>query len=712
MISIHSLTKKYKTGEREITALNAVTYRFPETGLIFFVGKSGSGKSTLLNLLGGFDYPTSGSVVVDGNDLSSFTLAQFDSYRNNYVGFIFQNFNLMADLTVEQNVGYALELQRASHRKDKVKRVLSDVGLADIAQNKVNQLSGGQQQRVAIARAIVKEPKLILADEPTGNLDGETGNKIFELLKKISSNRLVIVVTHDIDAAQKFGDKIIAISNGSIVDSTIEQDLNSVSKCSFDDSFHLKISSIVYYGVKSLSKNLYKMFLGLLLAVIAFTSFAVALFAYTTDNDDLRFENIARSDIQTAIVRHGQHEGLSYDNILDIMQDHDDLSLNKMLYAFRTGNSCLLDINKLQEFDSDGLTFYLEVNQSNNLLYSDLLVQGSRMAQADNEIVIPYSFAMAAMHCGFTQWYWRTVTVENVVDGEVVYESYQQLTSRDVTINNIDDLIGMTLPSPYHSDKLLEIVGIFDNSIQNGVKLLDLYEANQRGELSTEEQYYYSGLYDSYINAREYYLDVGLVSQSFFQDSDLAINEENYHVLQLVLSGDDVRDDIETLESEGLNVFTLADALVHEAQSMRESMSTLFLILSVFVGVFACLLIYFIFNGNINKNHKKLGVMRALGTRCGDIIAMYCIQGVIVGLIIFIFSVPLSLGFINVLDYSLLNKWNFSVLGVTVDVTMTLFAPVALIYLFAMIMFAIFAAIIFPVYKLNKIAPAMAVMEE
>lgn len=218
MLEIKNVTKIYKTkGGVETRALDDVSISFGQTGLVFLLGKSGSGKSTLLNVSGGLDEPTSGEVIVKGKSSKEFTGSDFDSYRNTFVGFIFQEYNILDEFNVEDNIALALELQGKPKDREKINALLRDVELEAYAKRKPNTLSGGQKQRIAIARALVKEPQIIMADEPTGALDSATGKQVFETLKKLSETRLVIVVSHDREFAEIYGDRIVELKDGKII---------------------------------------------------------------------------------------------------------------------------------------------------------------------------------------------------------------------------------------------------------------------------------------------------------------------------------------------------------------------------------------------------------------------------------------------------------------------------------------------------------------
>lgn len=221
MLEAINLKKTYsvKNGT-DVQALKGVTLSFGETGMTFILGKSGSGKSTLLHLLGGLDVPTEGEIVLDGKSSKDFINHDWDEYRNQYVGFVFQEYNLLSGFNVRDNICIALELQKKPASEDLVDEILTKVELKGLEKRKATELSGGQRQRVAIARALIKDPKIIFADEPTGALDAETGNSVLKLLKELSKERLIIVVSHDREFAEQFGDRIIELADGLVISDT------------------------------------------------------------------------------------------------------------------------------------------------------------------------------------------------------------------------------------------------------------------------------------------------------------------------------------------------------------------------------------------------------------------------------------------------------------------------------------------------------------
>ncbi|ABC65736.1 ABC-type transport system, ATPase component [Aster yellows witches'-broom phytoplasma AYWB] len=212
MLKINNLFKKIQNTE----VIENVSFQLPQKGLVFITGKSGSGKSTLLNLMGALDKPTKGNITVLGRNINEFVSFELDSYRNYFLGFVFQEYNLLDNLTVFENIQMVCELQSKSVDNWGIQQILKQVELDGLETHYPNQLSGGQKQRVSIARALIKNPKMILADEPTGNLDEKTGKKIFECLKQISKDTLVVVVSHNTQSAYKYADRIIEFADGKI----------------------------------------------------------------------------------------------------------------------------------------------------------------------------------------------------------------------------------------------------------------------------------------------------------------------------------------------------------------------------------------------------------------------------------------------------------------------------------------------------------------
>lgn len=216
MIKVKNLTKVYEDKQKSLKALDNVSFVLPDKGFVFVVGKSGSGKSTLINMLGALDDATSGSIDVDGFDICKLDINKLNKYRNEYLGIIYQNYNLFPQESILENIKIASDNCLTQISDAEIEELLTKLDLDSSKEKLVKNLSGGQRQRVAIARALIKNPKLILADEPTGNLDSRTSKRIFDLLLKVSKERLVVVITHDLKSAFNYADRIIEIADGKI----------------------------------------------------------------------------------------------------------------------------------------------------------------------------------------------------------------------------------------------------------------------------------------------------------------------------------------------------------------------------------------------------------------------------------------------------------------------------------------------------------------
>lgn len=246
MLEIKDIVKTYRPKNGvPVQALKSVSVKFNQKGLVFILGKSGCGKSTLLNCIGGLDKFDSGEIIIKGKSSKEFTGSDFDSYRNTFIGFIFQEYNILSEFNIEKNIALALELQGKDASKKEVQRILDMVDLGNMGKRKTNELSGGQKQRVAIARALIKDPEIIIADEPTGALDSATGIQVFDTLKKLAEDKLVIVVSHDREFAEIYGDRIIEMKDGVIISdetkrkvepNAISDDLTMIG----EDMIHIK----------------------------------------------------------------------------------------------------------------------------------------------------------------------------------------------------------------------------------------------------------------------------------------------------------------------------------------------------------------------------------------------------------------------------------------------------------------------------------------
>ena len=251
MLTLKHLKKIYKTKSLTQVALNDVNVNFRKNEFVTILGQSGSGKTTLLNVIGGLDNYDYGELIINGKSTKNFKDNDWDYYRNSCVGFIFQNYNLINHISVYKNVELALTLSNSKDKRKKVMDALKKVGLEKHVNKKPNELSGGQMQRVAIARALVNDPKIILADEPTGALDSKNSIMIMELIKKVAKDKLVIMVTHNKELAKKYASRIIELKDGVIINDSKPYNENEIK----DDYVKIKKTKMTLKAAVNLSLN-------------------------------------------------------------------------------------------------------------------------------------------------------------------------------------------------------------------------------------------------------------------------------------------------------------------------------------------------------------------------------------------------------------------------------------------------------------------------
>lgn len=256
MLQLKNIYKVYKTGDLKQTALDGINLNFRESEFVAILGQSGSGKTTMLNIIGGLDKYDEGDLIIRGKSTKEFKDKDWDTYRNHSIGFVFQSYNLIPHQTVLSNVELALTLSGVSkaERRKRAKEVLEKVGLGAQLHKKPNQMSGGQMQRVAIARALINDPDILLADEPTGALDSDTSVQIMELLKEISKDRLIIMVTHNPELAENYANRIIKLRDGNIIDDSNPYD-GGEEESNKKKEGKLKKTSMSFKTALSLSLN-------------------------------------------------------------------------------------------------------------------------------------------------------------------------------------------------------------------------------------------------------------------------------------------------------------------------------------------------------------------------------------------------------------------------------------------------------------------------
>ena len=524
MLEIRNIVKDYETGSETVHALKGVSIAFRESELVSILGQSGCGKTTLLNIIGGLDQYTSGDLIINGQSTKQYKSADWDIYRNHSVGFIFQSYNLIPHQSVLSNVELALTLSGVSkaERRRRAKEALEKVGLGNQLNKRPNQMSGGQMQRVAIARALVNDPDILLADEPTGALDSETSIQIMELVKEIAKDRLVIMVTHNPELAEKYSTRIVKLLDGRIVgdsdpfDPAKEPAHSEVRKTEVTKG---QKTSMSFLTALSLSKNNLMTKKGRTFL----TSFAgsigiigIALILSLSNGVQEYINSVERSTLASFPVSI-QHETVDYTSLMTSMMNvrdnaeenrapdriyTNDIStemMKTMLSEMQTNN--LAEFKEYLESDPDGISASIEEIQYS--YDSNLYIYGH---SADGDIMqINPSTVMSAMmgQSMADNVSQMTNTYSSLMGSSSMssYDAFRELLSTDMLKTEYEVLAGR-LPEAYNE----VVVLVTDRNELSDVTLYTLGLRDQ-GELE--------GMMSSVMAGESFDLDTGDLSFSY-----------------------------------------------------------------------------------------------------------------------------------------------------------------------------------------------------
>ncbi len=700
MIEIKNLTKVYSTEKGvEFTAIENMNLNFDDKGMIFILGRSGCGKTTLLNLIGGLDEIHSGDILIDNKPINQFTSFELDYYRNSTVGFIFQEHNLLNHLNVKQNIEVALELQYKKIESDLIEKTLKKVDLEGFEKRKPKHLSTGQKQRVAIARSMVKNPSIILADEPTGALDEKTGFIIMDKLKEISKEKLVIVVTHDQGFAREYGDRIIKLEDGTVVS---DETINSIAKKSEYTStkpFKCKLpnKTILKIALSYLKAHPIRLFFTIFLTVIALSLFGF-FGTLTTFNENKVLKNyIDYSDPKYIIY---SKEALDSDgyyirdftSVNDIQYIKTKIPTNNLNYAFLIGTDVVQLWRIMGEIDNLGYSSYYYPN-----------IEGGM--EINHEMVKHYDFDIIA---GNTPNNYNEIMIT-----KYTYENFQRggliENNELISINSYEDLIGRTITIPYINgydsgftvvisgiidtklnSKRYEFTKVYSDDIYNFKNGLILDELNEIRKYGMHTLFYFKeGYYNDNTNSnfgesskhpiiyvsvpydtREGYLNEFVNFHKHRTNNDqiqyLMHNEITYRLYEI--------DDMFVF----IYVITLSSSLV--------------------LIIISTILFYLFIHISINSSKKDIGLLRAIGTSKQDIFKIFIFKGSVIALSCFLLASLTTIIFTNFVA----NLYQFSLNLLN---SLKLFGFKQIFILLVISVLLTFVSTWFPTKKLNKKRP-------
>lgn len=617
MIEISNVNKKYHSkANEEVVAIDGINLKFNHNGLVFILGKSGSGKSTFLNILGGLDSANTSKIFINKKKLNRFDETTCSEYRNTYIGFVFQEYNLLDDLNVYDNIALALQMQNREVDRETVLNILKEVDLEGLEERELDELSGGQKQRVAIARALVKNPEIILADEPTGNLDSETSEQVFELFKRISKDKLIICVSHDAEYAHKYADRIIEISDGKIIRDTNPEVMEDDVQAPDMIRPVLPKSFIYHMSVGNILNNKLRM---VVTSVIVAFLMAILTAVYTTLNVstavDVDLFKASSMNHLMVMPRNSETRELSTDQLVRIQRVLPDYGANlyKRFNLVKEGQ--LLNISSLSfgELNKDSLSSentrllsesYLDVIKTLPLNFVETSVGSSiydnligAEPKNNHEVVISSYLADLMVQSGY------------LVDGNLVkFDTYQEVVN-----SNINLMLGETL---------VKVVGVLEHQtpiLDKETTALNTVYSNiyvQRGFLSSVD-------FESQLNS------YGIYITNYASLPELMHDVKNAGYISLT-----------PIYSDSLENFT------------RFELSLLISVIVPLIGYLALVFLANYISGSIIYRKKQIGILRAMGNFISNVEHVFRLEAIIVGLIIMVIAYFLTPYFVNIMNFA------------------------------------------------------------
>lgn len=639
MLQVKNLKKSYKIGEYEIKALDDVSFDIESGKLVAIVGPSGCGKTTLMNILGALDGDFEGDVTVSGKSLKEAKATDLDSYRKNTIGFIFQQFNLLNSQTSKQNVDLALDLSGISKKEkdNKANDLLERVGLSDQIKKKVNLLSGGQRQRVAIARALANNPEIILADEPTGALDAKTGEKVMDLLKEISKERLILMVTHAPELAQKYADVIINMEDGKIIsieENIAEESSNSVIPIIKEET---KSKMSVFTALKLSLRNAWlKKGRTLATAIgtsigIAGIALAIAITSGTTNSVNTQVKGIFPTNSvmvglkENIDKKQADFKNLEYKDISEIM------ALNEEFYAYQF---------PLQSEDFPMMAFYS--------LDEELLKDKDFFSKLSDDATIKRLIDM------------MSPGVIEDVKGDIQYGSLPEEGAIDefvISLSTAKNIVGQ-------DGKIEDLIGttIYASFVKQQ-KHSEMMAGQSKAPEITVKPFKVVGIANTTTLMNTFYVESDWNIR--YYENEFKIDEKKIKSPMMLIYGKNA----ETIENNIDNINSSQDKYQLEMAGktitgqIDSTMKQVRMGLLGFAGVsivVAALMISIVIYISVLERTNEIGILRAIGARKRDIMNIFVAESFIIGILSAIIGIGIAMGIsigINNLVYTFLESF-------------------------------------------------------
>ena len=684
MLELKKIKKDYKTGDFIQHALKNIDLSFRENEFVAILGPSGSGKTTLLNIIGGLDRYTTGDLIIDGKSTKKFKDKDWDAYRNHAVGFIFQSYNLISHISVLENTMMGMTLSGVSfrERKRKALELLDKVGLKDHAYKKPNQLSGGQMQRVAIARALANDPKIILADEPTGALDSKTSMQIMELIKEISKDKLVIMVTHNKELAENYASRIVNMKDGEIIgdsnpiDDNVKTGNLKITKTSMSFLTALKLS---FENIKTKKGRTILTSFASSIGIIG-----IALILSLSNGFNIEVENFEQDSLsQSPIMITNQTVQMDENTLNELKGDNEKEKYpsEKMVYSKNDISDTIIHTNKITDdyvnyidkMDMDNISGISYLKGTNTILLSkngdDYKFLNDNSSSFTSNI-LPYSPSDSLIDKNYD------VLAGKVTDeaGLVLFvDSYNRISSSLLESLGLDesasfdDILNKEIKVIFNDDYYKKINGnfivendlekLYDSEESVSIKIMAIVRGKEDKELITaSSSLYYTSALDgkiisknkgSLIVKEQEKLDYNVLTHQKFDENttkDSVLGYLGADVLPMAIyiypkdfdTKDKITDYLDEYndgkdEEDVIQYTDMAEMISSLSGNIMDAITIVLIAFSSISLVVSSIMIGIITYISVLERTKEIGVLRALGARKKDITRVFNAETFIIG---------------------------------------------------------------------------------
>lgn len=647
MVEVKKISKTYKNHDGStVKALNNVSFTLNE-GINFICGDSGNGKSTLLNILAGLDKFDSGDVVVDGVSFSSLKEEEFDFYRREVVSFMFEDYNLIESMTVEENIKTSRMFIGEEATDEEVADVLKKLKISGYENRKVSQLSAGQRQRVSAARLLIRKPKVLFLDEPTGHLDKKNKKIIWDMIKKISESCVVIAVTHDESIIDQYADRVLYLENNTIEkdeiknkvtpkikedgeneEKEVKKEKDSKNKSVYKNNNNLSFKNTLDFAIKNLTFKRWKTAFTIVVTIFSLVLFSLFAMLNNYNGYDALAEGVNGS--YSPYVLFSNRNDKNYNNIasfhkeeiLTIASDYKDYFVD--MYSIYHDVNFYKDNIVNTENRNFSVSGYLEIDSINsdgkNLLNQTLLYGNypQTLSEKENGIVISDYFAKLIIKNGIT------------VDGNVLYQPTCFSTTEEGYISGAKTVLGSTIKL---DGKDCKIIGIYKTDYESYV------DSSVTFNLTSDENMYKYNVQNVYgvVHVSKDFLIKNLSTNAQKNNYDkyrshLALNTNN-------ISDYELSKVIENLEEKGYYFNSVSSEKIQSLNDKQDILKNVFLGMSLFCGIFTVVLMYYFISQTIIDKQRDMGVLKAMGASNFDIAKIFLLSTAIFVLISFVLTI-------------------------------------------------------------------------